>query len=364
MYITEVVPAADRGRYTSLHQLNIVLAICLGALLALAMPVSTASNINSNVFYRIILSVPIFIAILQTLLFTLLFKVESPKYLYIQGNEGGCRSILNRMYYKPNDVDNIVSDYHKECESQKSGKMTLIAACKMFKYAVLLGCFLSFVQQATGVNSIMYYSTPILKKILDENEKKAKIGTVLIDVAQIIFTVLALFIVDKVGRKMLFIIGSIGCGATQLLFGIFYNTKEGATMTTTMQYLSLAMLVLFISFFSISHGPVCWSYLSEIMHPSTLTLAVCVNLLFTVLITYITEPAIRHIGRILFIIYAAIMFLSLILIIPFVKETKGKTSQEIAEMFSQNKTVEYTASNSMKDMTPAQEVTEPLAKKD
>jgi len=86
----------------------------------------------------------------------------------------------------------------------------------------------------TGVNSIMYYSTPILTKLYETNpdnpspeefasaDKKAKIGTVLIDVAQIVFTVISLFVVDKVGRKVLIILGCVGCGATQLLFGIFY----------------------------------------------------------------------------------------------------------------------------------------------
>ena len=167
----------------------------------------------------------------------------------------------------------------------------------------------------------------------------------------------SIFIVDKVGRKILFIVGCIGCGLTQGLFGLIYKTNSDDPMSKSAQVIALIMLVLFISFFSISHGPVCWSYLSEIMHPKTLTIAVCVNLIFTVLITLLTQPAIKHIGNGLFFIYAGIMIASLAIVIPFVKETKGLTKQEISELFLSNKKVEYTAS--LKDIDTAKE---PLTK--
>ena len=75
----------------------------------------------------------------------------------------------------------------------------------------------------------------------------------------------------------------------------FYNSN--GVMSATAGYLSLAMLLLFISVFSISHVPVCFSCLSEIMYPSTLALAVCINLIFTVIISYVTGPAIGLLGN-------------------------------------------------------------------
>jgi len=173
-------------------------------------------------------------------------------------------------------------------------------------------------------------------------------------VAQILFTVLSVFIVDKAGRKLLMIIGCVGCGVTQLLFGIMYNSKDPDSMTPATQYLSLTWMVIFVCFFSISHGPVCWTYLAEIMHPMTMNFAVCVNLVFTIIITYVTEPAIRAIHSWLFYIYAIIMLASLIFVIFFMKETKGLTPEQVQQLFKRKAIAPKT------EYTAEAEVTKPL----
>jgi sugar porter (SP) family MFS transporter len=336
LYISEISPAQDRGRYTSLHQLMIVFAIFLGALLALAIPNTDVNGgLTNNNFYRFILFVPIIVAVLQSTLISILFGYESPKFLYFAGRMEECKASLSRIYGNEEDINTVMTSLKSEQEKEQQNSATFCSLIKATSYAVILGCFVSFAQQMTGVNSIMYYSTNILDNVFHQNHSKAKTGTVLIDVAQIVFTALSLAIVDKAGRKLLLLLGCIGCGVTQIIFGVYYRSDA----TNTQNYLGLTMMILFISFFSLSHGPVCWSYLSEIMHAKTLSLAVCVNLIFTIAITAVTPPLTNQskLGRkssIIFYVYGGLMAFSLLILSIFMKETKGKTSEEITQMFS------------------------------
>jgi len=135
----------------------------------------------------------------------------------------------------------------------------------------------------TGVNALMYYSTPIMNSVLDD-VKKAKFGTFYINCTNFVFTILTFSIIDRVGRKILLLIGGLGCGTTQLIFGIIYNLNN---RTQPLKDAAVAMFIVFIGFFATSFGPVSWVYAAEIMHPRTMMIALTVNLCFTIIIATI-----------------------------------------------------------------------------
>ena len=124
------------------------------------------------------------------------------------------------------------------------------------------------------------------------------------------------------------LIGSIGCGITQLLFGIFYADSSKQDY----QIVSVVMMTLVICFFAISYGPVLWTYLGEVMHPKTMIFPVCALMISTILVAAITPAATKSSGKshsILFYIYGAIMGVSFVVCLIFMKETKGKSVEEI-----------------------------------
>ena len=337
LYISEVAPPKCRGRYVSFHQLMIVIAIFLGAAFALFIPVTNQNDeLLLNQFYRLIIFIPILSSISQSITLYFHFNIESPLYLYSTGNVEECKAALQKIYIDQTEIDRVVSQFPTPATQENKSSESFVSILKDTQCAVLLGCFISAAAQFTGVNSIMYYSTPVLKRIFDENLFKARLGTVFINAAQLLVTLLSVVLVDKAGRKVLLLIGCVGCGLSQLIFG--YTYKQNASMTE--QNIGMGMMISFISFFSISYGPVTWIYLSEIMHSKTLNVAVCLNLILTIMITAVTPILTQLEGglrSILFYVYAAVMGFAFIILLKYMKETKGFTTEQAQQLFAKQK---------------------------
>lgn len=197
------------------------------------------------------------------------------------------------------------------------------------KTVILVGALLSFFQQAIGINVVLYYAPRIFEN-LGASSDASMVQTVVMGIVNIIFTLVAIFTVDKVGRKPLLIIGSIGMmiGMIALAaFSFFDFIGIGA----------LVFIILYTASFMMSWGPICWVLISEIF-PNTIrsqavAIAVAVQWVSNFLVSA-TFPSLSawSVGG-TYLIYAAMSLLSALFVWRLVPETKGKSLEDMSALW-------------------------------
>jgi sugar porter (SP) family MFS transporter len=252
VYISEIAPAERRGALTGLFQFNIVLGI-LVAFASNALVQWSSYLLAGGDPWRIKLG----IAALPALLFALLiFNIpQSPRWLATRGRKDEARDSLARVGVPPADVDNRLAEFERaarEARSHASFRLFTAANRKPIVLAVLLAMF----NQLSGINAILYYLNDIFASAgfsgLSNDLQAVAIGA-----ANLIATVVALRVIDRVGRRKLLLIGALGTAAALAGVALIFATGQGKP------YL-LLMLVTFIAFFAFSQGAVIWVYLAEI----------------------------------------------------------------------------------------------------
>lgn len=246
MYISEIAPAHRRGRLVALFQFNVVTGILLAFVSNyLLFGVSEDS-------WRWMLGVQ---AVPSLLYFGMVFLVpESPRWLMKQKRESEAEKVLISIG-EPN-VPAAVSSIRQSLQQETSGiKESLWNGRynKPIMFAVVLAIF----NQFSGINAIMYYA-PRIFELSGVAKDAALLQAVSIGLTNMIFTLLAISVIDKFGRRTLLIIGSIGMVvALGLVSWAFYSGNSGG-------YAVMIYLVMFIAFFAFSQGAVIWVFISEI----------------------------------------------------------------------------------------------------
>ena len=217
-YISEISPAKLRGTLVSFYQMGVVIGILIAYLF----------NFGIRDNWHLMLSLPFFFAIVDILL--LLTLPESPTWLEVRGKEKGEESVRFGDLFRG-----------------KVGKV------------VFLGCMLAFFQQITGINVVVNYAPGILDKLGVGSDPLLQ--TVYIGIANLIFTIIALWLVDKFGRKTLLITGGIGC-----FFCLGYLTYAYSIANPSAIGVLIAIIG-FIGFFALSFSPLMFVVTAE-MYPS------------------------------------------------------------------------------------------------
>ncbi len=327
MYISEISPAKIRGRLVSLNQLTIV----IGILAAYGVDYALVDIGDTN--WRWMFGSETFPAV-AFLLF--LFTVpESPRWLVKQQKEDQALYILSKVggaEHAKNEMLEI-----KGALTQEENTIAMLFQPGM-RVALTIGIVLAILQQVTGINIILYYAPKIFESMGFERNASL-LNTVAVGTANLVATFIAITFVDKLGRKLLLLIGSAGMGLCLLMVGIsiqydiFKDFVIGSTVIPK-GYLVIAFIVGYIAFFASSLGPIVWVVMSEIfptkirgraMSISTVALWIAcfaVSMAFPVMLERL--PAITTFG--IFALMCAIMFVFTLIVLP---ETKGKTLEEI-----------------------------------
>ena len=267
-------------------------------------------------------------------LFTILicFVPETPRYLVLIGKESLARRILARIN---GDIKahQILSDIKNTVETKTE---------RLFSYGfmcIFIGIMLSVFQQAIGINAVLYYAPRIFGDMGMDNPM---VQTVMMGVVNILFTLVAVFTVEKLGRKPLLITGSIGMAAGA--FGValtFGNAQLGmVTMISIMVYSASFMF---------SWGPICWVYIAEIF-PNTIrgaavAVAVAFQWIFNFIVSSTFVPMFNmhleagdHFGHwFTYGLYGIVCVAAALFVWRLVPETKGKTLEEISLLWKKNK---------------------------
>jgi sugar porter (SP) family MFS transporter len=247
VYISEIAPAERRGALTGLFQFNIVLGILL-AFLSNALVQGAAGDADP---WRIKLG----IAAVPALVFlALMFSIpQSPRWLAMRGRQEEARASLERVGVERAEA--MLEEFQRAAQDAERNSVHHLFAAD-HRRPILLAILLAMFNQLSGINAILYYLNDIFAAagfIGWSNDLQA----VAVGAANLIATVLALRVIDRVGRKKLLLIGSVGTAVALAGVALIFGSGQG------MSWL-LAMLIVFIGFFAFSQGAVIWVYLAEI----------------------------------------------------------------------------------------------------
>ncbi len=324
LYISEIAPAKNRGTLVSLYQLAIVIGINLIYFVNLKIAALGDEAWNVDVGWRYMLgsgALPAF------LFLVLLFLVpESPRWLTKQKRYDEALDTLEKVNGKEKAA--AVMNEIKTALAQETGTVSELFGPGL-RMALIAGVVLALFSQITGINAIIYYAPEIFKSI-GFGAESAFLQTVLIGVINALFTFVALWLIDKAGRKSLLLWGVAGMIICLLGIGLcfYFQVTQGPWL--------LVFILAYIACFASSLGPIPWVLISEI-YPTKIrgiamsfcTLVLWVGVLF---ITQFTPMLLQNIGgAFTFWIFMVNAVILLVFIWKKIPETKRRTLEEIEQ---------------------------------
>jgi SP family sugar:H+ symporter-like MFS transporter len=340
-YIAEVSPAHIRGRLGSMQQLAIVLGI-FAALLSDAWLAGAAGGASHSLWLGLGAWRWMFLAaVVPALVYgTLVLAVpESPRYLVAKGRMADARVVLRSVLDMHNQsaLDSKLADIEQSLRSEHRPRLSdLRGAAAGLLPVVWVGILLSVFQQFVGINVIFYYSSTLWHSV-GFSEADSFAITVVTSIVNVLVTLVAIALVDKIGRKPLLVIGSAGMALTLAMMAWCFSQATGSGATLSLPG-SLGMVALvaanaYVVFFGVSWGPVVWVLLGEMfpnrIRATALAVAASAQWLANFAITS-SFPALAQIGlTFAYGLYAAFALLSLIFVLYAVRETKGMELEDM-----------------------------------
>jgi SP family xylose:H+ symportor-like MFS transporter len=323
MYIAEIAPADRRGALVSWNQF----AIIFGQLVVYFVNfLIVRSHINDpavvewtqQVGWRVMFVSECVPAALFALL--ILLVPESPRYLVMNGRDEEAMIILNKLH-RPDRAIEIVRQIHETATEKRE---------PLFAYGwlvIFVGIMLSVFQQIVGINAVLYFAPRIFESMGVSNPM---IFTVLMGVVNISFTLLAIFTVEKLGRKPLLIVGS-------LLMAVGAAGVALINIISLPAWVAVASILIYSAAFMFSWGPICWVYMSELFPNTIRSQATAIAVGFQWISNFVVSstfvPLYTYNHAMVYIIYGVICLLAALFVWRLVPETKGKTLEQMTALW-------------------------------
>ena len=340
MYIAEMSPPKIRGMMVSVNQVTIMVGVLMAqvvnwriSLIDTAMPLDATPEIiaqhwNGQMGWRWMFGAETLPAVL---FFLLMFLVpESVRWLVKDGQLERARAILSRLEGESN-ADAELAEIRSTISREETGHVYFrdLLEPRLFKI-VLLGVFLSFFQQWCGLNAIFYYAADIFKAA-GYNLKAMMLNIVVIGTVMVISSIITVFTVDRIGRKVILLFG----GSSLFFFYI------GITFCFKLDYLGLPVVLLTlacVAVYSLSLAPLLWVVLSEIfpnrIRGAAMSIAATAHWVGNFILTYTFPSLITHLGMSnVFLLFAGVCLVGVIVVLRYLPETKGKSLEEIERTF-------------------------------
>ncbi|MDH2298392.1 sugar porter family MFS transporter [Cobetia sp. 29-18-1] len=331
MYISEMSPGHLRGRTVSLFQQSIVFGqmVVFFVNYFIAKGMAEAWIIEHG--WRWMLGSEALPALLFAIL--LMFIPESPRWLVLRGRHEQARGVLAKFTPATrveSTLKEIVSSYRDATlENRISLKERGLLGL------VVLGSFLACAQQLTGINVVMYYAPEVLSTVTSSSED-ALLQTSIMGVTFVGGNLLGMLLIDKVGRRPLLIAGSIGSMIGMCALGLIISRDA-------IGYGALLALIVYVVSFAVSWGCVCWTLLSEIFPNAIRGRAMAIALAAQWFMGFVVTQSFPMLRQSEFLnsafgtgfsfwLYAVLILLSMLIVMRYVPETKGKTLEELEDI--------------------------------
>jgi len=327
VYISEISPPKHRGLLASTFQL----AIVFGILLSLISNYLLLNIGDHN--WRWMLFSGAFPAIAFFLMLLVIRK--SPRWLVKKGRIEEARKNIEELSSHEIDTDQTIKEIQESINIENEGKRTNLFK-RPFRKIIFIGIFVAIFSQLTGIGVVFYYSAQIFS-IAGFSPDTSMLQSVILGLTNLIFTLLAMAVIDKIGRKKLLVVGQLGMVLVLGLFG--YGLLTG----NISGYWLVALLVAYIAFFASSMGVVIWVLLSE-MFPNIIrargasigssanwVVNATLNFFFPVVIGFFgtTQSAQQTGMSFAFIFFSVFTFIGFLYVNKNLIETKGKTLEQI-----------------------------------
>jgi len=324
MYIAETAPAKLRGRLVGLFQFNIVTGILLAFFSNFL--INKIVDIEAWRYMLGIESLP------ALLFFILLFAIPAtPRWLVMKNKKNEAKVLLTKL-----GSENPELEFKQILDSVSSqGPVKPDKLFKqIYKWPIILAILIALFNQMSGINVIMYY-TPRIFELAGFTTDSALFQSVSIGFTNMIFTILAMMVIDRFGRKKLLLIGSVGMIVfLGIIAKAFLSAGQGGTIV-------LISLICYVAFFAFSQGAVIWVYISEVfpnrVRAKGQALGCFTHWIMAAMISWLF-PVIAEQGEkgggIAFLIFAIAMLIQFIVVGKWFPETKGKTLEELQKELS------------------------------
>ena len=316
-YISEIAPAKDRGKLVAFYQFNIVLGILIAFLSNYLL-----KDIGEN-SWRWMMGVEAFPSIIYIIL--VLFIPKSPRWLLSKFKNDEARKVLQLMGQEA-DYEKMKKEIELDNDNAAIANDTIFL--KKYRTPLLLAFLMAFFNQLSGINAFLYYSSRIFQEA-GLGESTALLSSIGIGVVNLIFTLLGVFLIDKLGRKVLMYIGSVGyiISLSLVAMAFFFEWKGMAVPL---------FLFLFIASHAIGQGAVIWVFISEIfpnhLRASGQAFGSTTHWVLAAIIPSLIPYLFSTVGAgTVFLFFAVMMVFQLLFVAFMMPETKGISLEELSK---------------------------------
>jgi MFS family permease len=323
LYIKELSPPEIRGKVASLFQLEVTLGIILSYSLGLFVPISTSYHGIMSYWWIFLYSFQSLIGLTQYILLTYFYNYDVRPMLEINSQASQDQDLAI------NAEELLIETFIKTSYNHTPIKFMDLFCNRMHRKMMFLGSFIALLRQFCGINAVFLFST-ILFKMMGNTEMTSRLMTLSMGVFQFIASFTAMHTVDKFGRKSMMVIGTFGMGLSLVSIVLSYRYELGIPAM-------LASLLIFNVAFQISLGTVFWVYITDIVIERAIGVVFFINWFGFITVVF-TLPYMLHLLNIeyTYYIYAGINFVSGIILLIFMVETRGLTRQEIRRKLHPN----------------------------
>lgn len=335
VYIAEIAPSVARGSLTSFPEIFTNLGILLGYISNYVF-----SGLSVHINWRVMIAVGILPSVFIG--FALFVIPESPRWLVMQNRIDEARLVLLKTNEAEKEVEQRLAEIrlaagHSNSDNyeEKAVWRELINPSPGVRRMLIAGCGIQCFQQMTGIDATVYYSPTIFKDAGIKSNAQLLAATVTVGFTKTIFILMAIFLIDKLGRKPLLYVSTIGMTACLFSLGVTLSLLENDPVGVKLAILSVCGNV---AFFSVGIGPICWVLSSEVFPLRLRAQASAIGAVGSrvssgvVAMSFLSVTHAITVGG-TFFLFAGISALSVAFVYACVPETKGKSLEQIELLF-------------------------------
>ena len=330
MYITEIAPAKNRGKLVATFQFNIVFGILIAYLSNYLL-----QGVGGESGWRLMLGIVAIPALIYSIL--VFYVPESPRWLIVhRGDYDTARKTLEVS--DPEGVDEAIIALHKSIEEDNQKESLSAFLSKRFSIPIFLAMLIAFFNQLSGINAVIYFA-PRIFELAGIGKQAAFLQSAGIGLVNLVFTMAGLYLIDRIGRRKLMLIGSVGyiISLASVAFA-FYSGHSGGVVVPI-------LLFIFIASHAIGQGTVIWVFISEIFPNSVRAYGQSLGctthwILASIITTVFPIMASRFGAAPIFLFFAFMMMLQLLWVIFKMPETKGVSLEELEAKLVRTKSTE------------------------